>query len=98
YDTGDLAALGPAPWPAGRGFPTVTRLDGRTQEVLRTPSGRTIDATTLGHHLFVTCGHTDAIRLYQLVQRAPGAVALRVVPSAVPFGPDLETRIRRDLE
>src|SRR5690606_37868644 len=76
YDTGDLAALGPADWPGGRGFPIVTRLDGRTEEVLRTPSGRSIDATTLGHQLFVLGGHTDAIRLYQLVQSAPDAVVL----------------------
>lgn len=82
YDTGDLAALG-SPGPGSRpGLPVVTRLDGRTQEVLRTPGGRSIDATTLGHHLFVLGEHTDAVRAYQLEQTAAAAVALRVVPAA----------------
>lgn len=96
YDTGDLAAVDAPTWPDGPGFPVVTRLDGRTQEVLRTPSGRTIDATTLGHHLVVTRGHVDSIRLYQLVQTAPDRVTLRIVPAAPLAAPTLE-RIRQDL-
>ena len=96
YDTGDLAAVDEPAWPDGPGFPVVTRLDGRTQEVLRTPSGRTIDATTLGHHLAVTCGHVDVIRLYQLIQTAVDRVTLRVVPPAPLDAPTLE-RIRADL-
>lgn len=96
YDTGDLAALGPSSWPDGRGFPVVTRLDGRTQEVLRTPAGRTIDATTLGQHLFVVRGHVDAVRLYQLVQDSEDAVTLRVVP-ATTMRDELAQRLRRDL-
>lgn len=96
YDTGDLAALGPSAWPQGRGFPVVTRLDGRTQEVLTTPAGRTIDATTLGHHLFVVRGHVDAVRLYQLVQDDDDAVTLRIVPTAG-TNDELEATLRRDL-
>jgi phenylacetate-CoA ligase len=96
YDTGDLAAIDEPTWPDGPGFPVVTRLDGRTQEVLRTPSGRTIDATTLGHHLVVTRGHVDSIRLYQLIQTALDRVTLRIVPAAPLAAPTLE-RIRKDL-
>jgi phenylacetate-CoA ligase len=96
YETGDLAAVDASPWPDGPGFPVVTRLDGRTQEVLRTPSGRTIDATTLGHHLAVVRGHVDSIRLYQLIQTDRDRVTLRIVPPAPLDAPTLE-RIRNDL-
>jgi phenylacetate-CoA ligase len=96
YDTGDLGALGASSWPDGPGFPMMNRLDGRTQEVLSTPSGRTIDATTLGHHLFVLRGHVDAVRQYQLVQEGPDAVVLRVVPVAG-CGEALRDRLATDL-
>jgi phenylacetate-CoA ligase len=96
YETGDFAAVEAAPWPDGPGFPVVTRLDGRTQEILRTPCGRTIDATTLGHHLAVVRGHVDSIRLYQLVQTARDRATLRIVPPAPLGAPTLE-RIRCDL-
>jgi phenylacetate-CoA ligase len=78
YDTGDLASQLP---PDGTlPFPVMGRLDGRTQEVLTMPSGRSLDATTVGHMLFVVGSFAESIRLYQVVQDAPDHLRLRLVP------------------
>ena len=54
YATGDRAALAPRPCACGRGFPLIERLDGRSGECLRTPSGKVLDPVTLGQFLFVS--------------------------------------------
>lgn len=79
YDTKDLAAVDDAACACGRGFPVVGQLDGRSQECLILPSGRMINPTSLGHYLFVVHGWVDAVRHYQLVQRAPDDVLLQLV-------------------
>jgi hypothetical protein len=56
-------------------------IDGRSQECLRTVSGKFISPTVLGHYLFVYHDHHDAIREYQLVQEARDRVRLTVVPT-----------------
>lgn len=99
YDTGDLATRREA-----RGeqrFPVMGRLDGRTQEILRLPNGVVLDATTVGHMLFVVRGHADTVRLYQVVQEAPDLLRLRLVPRAEHAEPArtaaLLARVRDDL-
>jgi phenylacetate-CoA ligase len=96
YDTRDLAALEPSPWPEGRGYPLLTRLVGRSQEVLVTPSGRRVDPVSLGHWLFVLRGHVDGVRHYQLVETDTDAVTLHVVLDEAAAS-DLTARLRDDL-
>lgn len=96
YDTRDLAALEPAPPDARRPFPVLSRLCGRSVEVLATPDGRYVDPTSLGHHLFVVHDHVDAVRAYQLVLEAGDLATLRVVP-AIPPGAWIE-RLHDDLQ
>lgn len=78
YDTGDLATrrrAGP-----DSPFPVMGRLDGRTQEILELPSGRKLDASTVGHMLFVVGPFADRIRLYQVLQERLDLLRLRLVP------------------
>ncbi len=82
YFTGDLAVAGPdKPCICGRGFPLLGPIEGRSHECLRTPSGKVISPAILGHYLFVYNNNLDSIRHYQLVQEAPDAVRLLVMPS-----------------
>ena len=107
YDTGDQAALGP-PCPCGRGFPTLTRLEGRTGQAIQLPDGRRVDPQALVHFLTWGCPVLPWVWQYQAVQTAPGEVVLRVVPTGHYddlfaerlrdeltrlFGPDLAVRI-----
>jgi phenylacetate-CoA ligase len=81
YFTGDLAMADAGPCACGRGFPLMGPIDGRSQECLRTVSGKIIGPTVLGHYLFVYHDHHDAIREYQLVQETRDQVRLSVVPT-----------------
>jgi phenylacetate-CoA ligase len=95
YDLGDLAVTGP-PCRCGRGLPTLTRLEGRVSELIRTPH-RVVSAATLGYYLTDTCRVTPQLREFQAVVEGPAAIVLRVVPTAR-FGPATAMVIRERLE
>jgi len=97
YFTGDLAAAVPGRCPCGRGFPLMGSIEGRSQECLRTVSGKVISPAVLGHYLFVYHGHQAAVRDYQLVQEAANKVCLLVAPAAG-WEESMRARIQRDLE
>jgi phenylacetate-CoA ligase len=97
YFTGDLATAAAAPCECGRGFPLMGPIDGRSQECLRTVSGKTISPVVLGHYLCVYHDHHEAIREYQLVQDARDKVHLKVVPSSA-WGNGVGEMIRREME
>jgi len=80
YDTKDLAALSDEPCGCGRGFPVVEKLEGRSQEVFTSPSGRMVSPVALGQYLFVTLDWVDVVRNYQLIQEGVGEARLKVVP------------------
>jgi phenylacetate-CoA ligase len=80
YDTGDLATAGDEQCSCGRGFPLISQIDGRSQECLRTPSGKNISPAVLGHYLFVYHDHLAVVRHYQLVRESSDRVTLLVVP------------------
>lgn len=82
YDTGDLGAIDPVPCSCGRKFPLLGPIEGRSTECVRTPSGKMIPPTVLGHYLFVYNSNPDAVRHYQLVQTGPRDARLLVVPGA----------------
>lgn len=82
YNTGDLAVLGTDHCACGRGFPLIGEIDGRSTECLRTPSGKEISPSILGHYLFVYNDHLEFVRHYQLVQESPHLVCLSVVPNS----------------
>lgn len=96
YDTGDLAVAATGECSCGRGFPLLGRIEGRSLECLRTPSGKEISPAILGHFLFVYHDHLDSVRHYQLVQEAPNRAVLFVVPG-VGWDEQRRARLRSDL-
>jgi phenylacetate-CoA ligase len=96
YFIGDQAVSGP-PCPCGRGFPTLTSLEGRTTEIIRTPGGKQINGVVLGHFLTFVLGAIPYIWEYQAVQNTPDEVTLRVVPTAR-FTSEFARMLRGDLE
>ena len=96
YDTADLASLMSGRCECGRGFPVLASLEGRSQEVLVTPSGRMINPTSLGHYLFVIHDYVETLKHFQLVQLDQRRVRLLVVPHE-PLGDGEKGRLSADL-
>ena len=95
YATGDQAVAG-EPCSCGRGLPTLAGIEGRTSEVIRTPSGREISGVALGQFLAFVAGIIPYVQEYQAVQGSVDAVALRVVPTAL-FDNGVRVTIEREL-
>jgi phenylacetate-CoA ligase len=81
YEIGDWAVAGD-PCACGRGFPTLTSLEGRVGETLRTPGGRTILPIALCRFLNIVARAHPYLWEYQAVQTAPDHVVFTVVPTA----------------
>jgi phenylacetate-CoA ligase len=96
YDIGDRAVAGPV-CPCGRGFPTLSSLEGRIVETIRTPNGRVLSPGILSHLLVSGSGATPYLSEYQAVQTADDAVVLRVVPTAR-FDQQFAQKLQRDFE
>jgi phenylacetate-CoA ligase len=93
YDIGDSGVSG-EPCPCGRGFPTLTSVEGRLGEAIRTPGGRIVSPVTLDA-VFRFAG--PYVREYQAVQAAADTITLRVVPTSR-FTPEIAATLRADLE
>ncbi len=96
YSIGDRAVIGP-PCRCGRGLPTLSRLEGRSSEAIRTPSGREINPGLLGHFLIAVAGALPYVWEYQAVQTSDSAVVLRVVPTAQ-FTTEFAATLRREFQ
>ena len=96
YDTGDLAVAGTTLCPCGRGLPLVEQLEGRSQECVRTPTGKMINPVSLGQYLFVSHRYVDVIRHYQLIVESSDQMRLLVVP-ANGFDDGQCERLREDM-
>ncbi len=75
YDIGDFAEVG-EPCPCGRGLPVLQRIVGRVRNMLTFPDGRT--AWPLVGEMFYR--GVAPIRQYQMIQKAPNRLELRIVP------------------
>ena len=96
YGIGDWAVVGP-PCSCGRGFPTLTRLEGRDTEVIQTPGGKQINGGVLGQFLAFVIGAIPYIWEYQAVQTAPDEIIVRVVPNTR-FTPEFARTLQGELE
>ena len=76
YDILDDVTLGTGPCPCGRGLPLWTHVDGRRHPMLYLPDGerRSVIGIVLGLRQVGGC------RQFQIIQRSPEHVVLRVVP------------------
>jgi phenylacetate-CoA ligase len=77
YDLGDLAIPGGEPCGCGRGLPCVERILGRVNDTLITGEQKYIPSVRF-YTLFET---HDQVRQFQVVQTAPNAVVVRIVPA-----------------
>lgn len=96
YETGDLAVMSAEKCECGRGFPLLAEIQGRSQESLRTPSGKQISSVVLGHYLFVYHDHLKVVRHYQLVQESGTKATLLVVPDEG-WNEEHRSRLQADL-
>jgi phenylacetate-CoA ligase len=76
YDIMDDVTAAPGPCPCGRGLPLWTRVDGRRHPLLHLPDSRR--TSSMG----ITLGlrKVGGVHQFQIVQRAPDRILLRVVP------------------
>ena len=96
FDLGDQALAG-QPCPCGRGLPTIARLEGRSNELIRTPAGRLFTQTALTNFIARLPGGIEAVREFQAALTAPDTVVFRIVPGRA-FSSELTARIRSDLQ
>jgi phenylacetate-CoA ligase len=75
YRLGDLAALLPGPCPCGRSLPMMSFPEGRRDDFLELPSGRSLTPFAVGHALRDEAG----VLQYQLVQEAPLSFRISLV-------------------
>jgi phenylacetate-CoA ligase len=92
YEIGDWGIAG-APCPCGRGFPTLTKVEGRLGETIRTPSGRLISPVTLDG-VFRFRG--PYVREYQAERTAADTLTVRVVPTPR-FTPEIASTLGSEL-
>ncbi|MGY1805396.1 phenylacetate--CoA ligase family protein [Blastococcus sp. SYSU D00922] len=91
YRLGDRGAMVDTPCPCGVTLPLMSQPEGRSTDIIRLPSGRSI-----GHRLMgMFGGHPDSVRLFQIHQRADYSIVVRVVLGA---GPDSAQHVETAVE
>jgi phenylacetate-CoA ligase len=93
YELGDWATAS-GPCPCGRGFPTLSRLEGRLGEALRTPDGRVIGPSALCNWLTGRFPVHGKVAEFQAVQPALDRIVLRVVTTP-DFSAEFAAELRR---
>jgi phenylacetate-CoA ligase len=78
-DSGDMATAG-GECSCGRGFPLVSRIEGRSSNYLTSPQGLRISPVALSHFLFVTRPYIRHFLKFQAEQHEPDRVTFRFVP------------------
>ena len=92
YNIQDLAALGDAPCPCGRGLPLLTRLEGRLVDVLVAPGGRRL-VVQFFTRLFRA---VEGVEQFQVVQSGRDLLRVKLVTTPA-FGPEQRAFIEREL-
>ena len=91
YRIGDRGSLVEAPCACGVTLPLISQPEGRSTDVLRLPSGR-----SMGHRLMAMFStHPDSVRLFQIHQRADHSIVVRVVLGP---GSDAERHVEAAVE
>lgn len=88
YRLGDLGRLVPEPCPCGRGLPRIELTDGRSDDVVTLPDGRTVGPRVIAPRIEDVPG----LRQYRLVQTSLDRVELRVVVDEPPAELDASLR------
>lgn len=94
YEIGDLASLDTdMRCPCGRSLPLIGKIQGRTSDFLRLPSGRMI----AGPSLALLAADMRDVRQVQFIQRDPAHVTLKVV-AGNGYGQRTEEELRRRMQ
>ena len=94
YRVGDVGIDGDGRLcPCGRGYSTMNSIQGRDTDVVVTPSGKRL----IVHFFTGVLEHFKEIDSFQVVQEAPDAITLRIVP-ANHANPDVADRIVEKLK
>jgi phenylacetate-CoA ligase len=95
YRLGDFASLSPATCPCGRGLPLLEGVHGRAYDLLVMPDGRKVHPE-LPIYVFEEARKVvGGISQFQVVQRSPASLLLRVLKSEGADGPVIEGFLRR---
>jgi phenylacetate-CoA ligase len=78
YQVGDLAVLGDRRCSCGRGYDVLESVEGRDTDVVLTPRGNRL----IVHFFTGVLEYFRSIDAYQIIQREPDAIVVRVVPGA----------------
>jgi phenylacetate-CoA ligase len=89
YEIADAVTLASGPDPSGRPYQRISRVDGRSDDILRFPAASGGEALVLPHRLRVPFACLPEVTQYQIV-REPGRLVVRVVlgAEASPETPD----------
>lgn len=82
YRLGDIVAWSPEACPCGRPFPVLTRVVGRSNDVIRTPSGK-VSVYSFASVLMQHAG----VRQYQIHQLRDHSLTVRIVPATQALSP-----------
>jgi phenylacetate-CoA ligase len=97
YRNGDAGELAPPGCACGRSLGRITRIDGRVNDILYDTGGNAISGA-IGPHAFKM---VDGVEQFQIIQRRPGQVTIRIVrmESYAPAAeePKIERVFRRHL-
>jgi phenylacetate-CoA ligase len=88
YVNGDLGTPGAASCACGRGLPKLAKVDGRKLDALRLRDGRLIP----GEYIVYVFLAVKGVKQYQVVQREPDALLVRLVPD-VDYDPSVHALI-----
>jgi len=75
YEIGDVGAMSGDDCPCGRGLPLLTKLSGRTSDIIYTMSGKSVPGTSLIHVFREPMG----VAQFQMVQENYNAVTVKIV-------------------
>ncbi len=93
YRLGDVASLSARRCSCGRGFRMLASLDGRTDDVIRLPSGRTLPPRFVASFFKRFTG----LRQYQFVQNGWREFEIQIIPAASADAAALEARMAAEL-
>ena len=94
YEVGDMGVPSHEICDCGRGLPVMSKLFGRTAEILISATGEFITAPFYGHLQSFFDPHSPKIKQYQVIQETPGKILVKIIPDEGYSPEDTET-IRR---
>jgi phenylacetate-CoA ligase len=94
YEVGDMGVPSHEICDCGRGLPLMSKLFGRTAEILVSATGEFITAPFYGHLQSFFDPHSPKIKQYQVIQETPGKILVKIIPDEGYSPEDTET-IRR---